>query len=171
MADQTREFAARLETLMPRLIRSLFNPDPEDPLVDLPLAQLRVIRTLWHGNRTVSELSEEFGLSMSACTQMVNRLESMGLVARREDEEDRRVRHVGLSEKGRLQMRARHERRVDRAASVLVGFTGEEQEQVVSLLQRMLVVAEQNARGKETLVSIAEELQAFPLAPSEGSPS
>ena len=104
MDNRNLELAIRLEALLPKVMRALFNPDPTDPLIELPMAQLRMVRLLTNRDYTVSDLSEEFNLSMSACTQMVNRLETMGLVARRGDEGDRRIRHVGLSEKGKRQM-------------------------------------------------------------------
>jgi DNA-binding MarR family transcriptional regulator len=150
VSKDLKDFAASLETLLPRLIRALFNPDPDDSLMELPVAQLRVMRTLTHGDRTVSELSEEFGLSMSACTQMVNRLESMGLVSRRGDEGDRRVRHIGLSEEGRRQ--------------VLVGLPQSEQAHIIELLEKLLAIAEDHSPGRESHAIDAEQLeQGLPL--------
>ncbi len=165
MDNGLEEFAIRLEAMLPRLMRSLFNPDPEDPLIELPMAQLRVMRTLFVGDRTVSDLSEDFALSMSACTQMINRLESMGLVARRGDTDDRRVRHIGLSEEGRHKMLERRRRRVDRAKKVLAGMEESEQNQVVSVLEKLLATAEPHAHGAESLSTTAELEQALPIMP------
>ena len=50
-------------------------PDPAD---DLPLAQLRVCSLLVGGDRSISCLSRELGITMSATTQLADRLERTG---------------------------------------------------------------------------------------------
>ncbi len=157
--------AIRLETLLPKVMRALFNPDPEDPMTDLPMAQLRMVRLLTNRDYTVSELSEEFNLSMSACTQMVNRLETMGLVTRRGDEGDRRIRHVTLSEKGKRQMQDRHQRRVARAEKVLDSLPEGMSEQVVSALEALVAATSGRVSGADSVATTAELEQALPSTP------
>jgi len=50
----------------------------------------------------VTELGEEFGISGAAASQMVEKLVKMGLLERVEDPNDRRVRLLLLTPKGRL---------------------------------------------------------------------
>lgn len=49
----------------------------------------------------VTELGEEFGISGAAASQMVDKLVQMGLLERVEDANDRRVRLLLLTQKGR----------------------------------------------------------------------
>lgn len=165
VADPTLEFAIKLEAMFPRVIRAIFASDPSDPLMDLQIAQIRVMRTLFRGDRTVSDLSEEFGLSMSACTQMINRLEAMGLVDRRGDSDDRRIRHIGLSEKGLAQMKERQRLRVSRAQQTLQNLTAEEQERIVWALERLLLEAGTISGRGDSLTTTAELEQALPVMP------
>jgi len=50
--------------------------------------------------RTMSAVSDHLGLSKSATSQLVDRLARQGLLQRSENAEDRRERHVALSDKG-----------------------------------------------------------------------
>ena len=94
------EQSARIAGILPVLMRSLGSPD--DRLsVSLPLAQLRLCRVLYDGPRPMSVLSQELGVSLSALTQMADRLERAKLVARVASGKDRRVRHLQLTERGR----------------------------------------------------------------------
>jgi DNA-binding MarR family transcriptional regulator len=53
------------------------------------------------GGLTQSALTERAGLSKQAVQQLLDRLESGGLVRRETDAKDRRVKHVHLTEPGR----------------------------------------------------------------------
>ena len=70
--------AGKLESLLPTLMRRLFTLDPSHPANDLPLAQLRVCTILQAGPRTVSAIGEELRISVSAATQIADRLEKAG---------------------------------------------------------------------------------------------
>jgi MarR family 2-MHQ and catechol resistance regulon transcriptional repressor len=150
------ELATTMEVQLPRVMRALFAADPKDPLVELQIAQLRMMRVLFLGDRTVSDLSEEFNLSMSACTQMVNRLESLGLVDRRGDVDDRRIRHIGLTDDGLMKMQARHKRRVERAEKLLSSLTDEARQEIRRALEILVEAAGPYATGIESLATTAE---------------
>ena len=55
--------------------RYLFAGD-DDPIAELPLAQLRVCGILYHGRRSMS-VSKELGVSLSAMTQIADRLDEV----------------------------------------------------------------------------------------------
>jgi DNA-binding MarR family transcriptional regulator len=59
-------------------------------------------------HRAVTELGEEFGVSGAAASQMVEKLVQMGFVERREDSNDRRIRRLLLTTKGKEYCRAEH---------------------------------------------------------------
>ena len=72
------------------------------PGSDITAHMLRVLRHLAAGGPlTIGEQAEHLGLSKATTTEMVNRLEAKGLVARLRDERDRRRVFVWLTDAGR----------------------------------------------------------------------
>lgn len=70
--------------------------------VGLTLPQIGALHVLqFAGPRSVSELTEELGLSLSATSHLVQRLVEMGLVLRQEDARDRRQKVLTLSAAGK----------------------------------------------------------------------
>ncbi len=68
----------------------------------LSMAQFSLLMRLYHGGGCeVHDIGQEFGVSSAAASQLVDRLVQGGLVARTENPEDRRVRRIALSAKGR----------------------------------------------------------------------
>lgn len=65
-------------------------------------AQLGILFCVFYsGPHTIKELSERFGMTPSAITQIVNSLVDDGLLSRQEDEKDRRKLHISLTLKGK----------------------------------------------------------------------
>src|SRR5690349_24792691 len=74
--DAVLDQAAQLEQLLPVVMRQLFTADPAHPVTDLPFGQFRLCVLLHQrGKRTMSHLGDELGISVSAVTQMADRLE------------------------------------------------------------------------------------------------
>ncbi len=130
--------ASCLESLLPRLMRRMFSLEPDHPANDLPVAQLRICSILQGGPRSMSAISEELGISVSAITQIADRLERSGIVERVSERDDRRVRHLQLTRRGEEIMRSRREWRVRRAAKVLEKLSPEMRETVLHVLQILL---------------------------------
>ena len=81
------QIAESLTGLIPRLARGLstqgnLTPREKDLADELPLAQLRVCAVLSEGPRAMSVLGRELGVSLSALTQIADRLERARLVKR-----------------------------------------------------------------------------------------
>src|SRR4051794_238836 len=70
--------ARAMTSLILSLTRKLFAVD--DRAADLPLRQLRVCMLLHEGARTMSALSRDLSVSLSAMTQIADRLERAGIV-------------------------------------------------------------------------------------------
>jgi DNA-binding MarR family transcriptional regulator len=130
--------AAKLESLVPKLMRRLFTLDPSHPANELPLAQLRVCTILQAGPRTVSAIGEELGISVSAATQIADRLERAELVERVAERDDRRMKKVQLTAHGTEVMRSRRETRVQGAAAALVQLPPVARVEVLHALQVLL---------------------------------
>jgi DNA-binding MarR family transcriptional regulator len=133
----TQEQAETIATLLPTLMRQLMAGE-DDPAVELPLAQLRVCAVLHQGPRPMSALSRELGVSLSAMTQIANRLERSRLVRRVSAGTDRRVRRLQLTERGEDMMRLRENARVRRTVTVLGHLAPQARRDVLAALQTLI---------------------------------
>ena len=118
----------------PRLARGLTS-SAKDPADDLPLAQLRLCGILSEGPRPMSALSRALGVSLSALTQIADRLERARLVKRVAEGNDRRVRCLQLTARGEKMMRKRREARVLRTLAVLEHLSAPQREAVRASLE------------------------------------
>ena len=110
--------AQAITAYLPTLMRQLFTFE-DDPIAELPLAQLRVCSLLYDGPRSMSALSRELGVSLSAITQVADRLERARLVKRILDGTDRRLRCLQLTKRGDEMMRRREDARMRSVLAVL----------------------------------------------------
>ena len=135
------EQAADLTDLLPRLMRAIFTLDDSDPTMELPVAQLRVCTLLDPGPRTISDLAKELSITVSAVTQLADRLEAAGLVERLAGLDDRRTKRLRLTDRGAETLRARRQRRLTRAAEVLRGLPPADRAKVLKALTTLLAAA------------------------------
>jgi DNA-binding MarR family transcriptional regulator len=124
----------------------------DNPAADLPLAQLRVCGSLRAGPRPMSALSRELGVSLSAMTQIADRLERSHLAKRVAQGQDRRIRYLHLTARGRKVMRVGEDVRVQSMAAVLANMSDEDKREVVAGLDRLLGAAKamKNENGSDT---------------------
>lgn len=96
------------------------------------------------------DLAEEMDVRPSSMTEMLGKMEQMGLLYRRQDEKDQRVMHIFLTEQGRAvaeKSQKANERLTDR---LFQGLTEEE-------IQEMLRLTEKLASHLDTMDSAALE--------------
>jgi DNA-binding MarR family transcriptional regulator len=155
MKADLRSDAERVEALIPHAMRALYRQDSSDPLLDYSVPQLRLLRSLCDGPRTASSLGEDLGLSVSAITQMANRLEASGLVVRTDDVSDRRIKHVSLTERAVQLLAERRSRRIDQAQEVLARLTAHQRRQLIDALGTV-VLAGGALEGKQPHLLVAE---------------
>jgi DNA-binding MarR family transcriptional regulator len=127
--------------------REVFVPD-NDLTSQLPVAQLRVCGLLYGRPRQMSAVSRELGISLSAMTQIADRLERAQLVRRVAEGTDRRVRRLKLTEHGEAIMRQRDTARVRRVRAVLERLSPEARREALSVLE-MLARASEGAGGRQ----------------------
>ena len=128
------ETAEVVAGLMPRLARGLTSAE-KDPADNLPLAQLRLCGILSEGPRPMSALSRALGVSLSALTQIADRLERARLVKRVAEGNDRRVRCLQLTARGEKMTRQRREARLLRTQAVLEQLSAPQRAAVRASLQ------------------------------------
>ena len=129
-----------------------------DPFADLPLAQFRLLRAVGRGVETPSLLADYLATSVSAVTQIANRLEAHGLVERAEDAGDRRVRRLRLSAKGMRAIKERNALRVAGAERILGSLSDDDRAAVmhgIELLKSACLGA-RPAQGADSLAFLAE---------------
>jgi DNA-binding MarR family transcriptional regulator len=86
---------------------------------------------------TMSELSTELNVPMSTATRIVDWLVRGDMVERVNDPDDRRVVRVGMSNSGRALYEAGMEYNKQRIADLLKDFSGEEQMQLLKLMNKL----------------------------------
>ena len=133
LVEQARAIAAHL----PALMRQLFTFE-DDAAEELPLAQLRVCAILLGGPRPMSALSRELAVSLSAMTQIADRLERSRLVQRVADGTDRRLRCLQLTDRGEEIMRRREAARNRSVLAVLEQLPTQVRRDILSTLELLL---------------------------------
>jgi DNA-binding MarR family transcriptional regulator len=112
-----RTQARELDSVFKSLARRVLIDD--DPAAELPFRQLRVCVALLERPRPMSDLSRELGVSQSAITQIADRLEASGMVARTLAAPDRRVRSLQLTARARKMLRQREDKHLERVSVIL----------------------------------------------------
>ncbi|MBU4271559.1 MAG: MarR family transcriptional regulator [Planctomycetes bacterium] len=136
-----RNEAETLANLLHSLIRRLTSGDHDDPVTDLPLAQLRLCNALCGKPRSMSAISRELGTSLSAVTQIADRLERAGLIKRVPRGDDRRVRCLRLTDRGEKMMRLHEENRIQRMSEVLTRLAPDERQAATAALESLVKAA------------------------------
>jgi len=137
--DPIEYLAARLESMMPRIGRRLFTVDVNHPASELPSTQLRVCTfLLGSAVASISEIADELSVSVSAATQIADRLEKSGFVERTLDASDRRVKLLKLTSDGVAMMEARRAHRIARACKALEVMAREDRTELIESLDKLL---------------------------------
>jgi len=89
-----------------------------------------------HG-RSQQALAERLGVPPSRMVALVDHLEEAGLIERRPDPEDRRVRGLYLTRKGRGALDRAAKIAIDYETRLCAGINREEREQLIDLLQKL----------------------------------
>ena len=91
-----------------------------------------------HGNAGVSDLGEHLGVSNAASSQMVERLVEEGLLERVEDQEDRRMKKISLTDKGVAVLKDSITARLDWIEDLAQELNPEEKDQITTAIQIMI---------------------------------
>ena len=149
-AEQSTKVAALVMTLVRRLMSA-----EGDPAGEMPLAQLRVCNVLFGGPRPLSAVSRELRVSLSAMTQVANRLERARLVKRVSDEADRRVKCLQLTPRAEQIMRRREETRIERVSAALEGLSPQARSAVVIALEMLVEGCERAGQQAASLEEVS----------------
>lgn len=135
-ADTSMVTADRLHSAAIRLLRALRTEDDASGLTAPRLSALSVL--VFRGPMTVGDLAAAEQVRPPTTSRLVSELEAEGLVERRDDPSDGRVRIVHPTERGRRVLEEGRRRRVDRLARALDALSPRDRsalERAVSLLE------------------------------------
>jgi DNA-binding MarR family transcriptional regulator len=112
---------------------------------DISLTQLAALLLLQELDEpTIKQMSEALGRSLSATGRLLDQLVRRGLVSRREDDRDRRVKRVALAEQGRAFIATMERNRAGAQLAVMQHLTPREQAEV---MRAMMLLAEAGRRS------------------------
>jgi DNA-binding MarR family transcriptional regulator len=108
--------------------------------LDLSLSQLRVIHVLDTADRDLAlhEVADRIGLSVAATGRAVDVLVRGGLVSRREDEADRRVKRIAITGAGRDAVDRLHAARSEGMTRFVASLSDDEREGLSAALAPIL---------------------------------
>jgi DNA-binding MarR family transcriptional regulator len=110
--------------------------------LDLTLTQLKVLVLLYDLPEpqllSVKEVAEELGISLPAASRAIDPVVKRRLVARKEDEQDRRVKRVRLTARGETAVGRLIATRVAAAESLIAELTATEREKLADALGDIL---------------------------------
>lgn len=111
-------------------------------------SQKRVLMLLREaGTITQRELTARLGIQSGSASEVIAKLEHMGLIARVLSEEDRRTADISLTEEGRRQADEALEHRQQRHEEMFSALSSEEKAQLLSMLEKINVDWERRYRG------------------------
>jgi DNA-binding MarR family transcriptional regulator len=100
------ELAAALAALYGHAMRPTPRLIGEFERLDLSFTQFKALTVADRGEPTVKELAEQLGMSLPGCSRAVDHLVRRGLLDRREDPGDRRMKRVSVTPAGHEAVRA-----------------------------------------------------------------
>ncbi len=138
--DQIRQkylevFERAMGQIMQRSMRSFWQYTKEQGLSMTQMVALRYIH--YNQDCNISQISEELGVTAAASSQLLDRLVQQGLIARRENPNDRRHKQLVLTEKGRQILTESTLARQQWLYQLVDHLTAEEMEQIIQALELM----------------------------------
>jgi DNA-binding MarR family transcriptional regulator len=110
---------------------------------ELNYAQYGALMRLYHhGQCAVGELGKQFGITIPAASQLVDRMVRDGLVERTEAVHDRRMKHLALTSHGRALVRASMDARLDWARELGAELSAERRDAIVQALADLISAAQ-----------------------------
>lgn len=107
-------------------------------LDDLTISEMHMLVAIGdRENKSMSSVAEQASLTNGTVTTMVKKLERKGYVARRQDEADKRVVRVGLSDSGRQVLSLHQAFHDDMVTHIMGGLEAHERETFLQMIDRL----------------------------------
>jgi DNA-binding MarR family transcriptional regulator len=138
------ELAAALAALYGHAMRPTPRLIGEFERLDLSFTQFKALTVADRGEPTVKELAEQLGLSLPGCSRAVDHLVRRGLLDRREDLGDRRMKRVSVTPAGHELVRALDDARRSALETFAQGIEPAQRERLLAALTPILEDLETN---------------------------
>jgi DNA-binding MarR family transcriptional regulator len=120
---------------------------------DLSITEIHTIEAVGlYGSKTMSEVAAVLEITMGTLTTAVDKLIKKGYVERSRSDTDRRIVNISLTRRGKLAYRIHEKFHLDMVEAIMLDFTPEEEEILLSALGRLnhhLKVIYQGARDNK----------------------
>jgi|SRR5271157_367122 len=124
-----------MEVFMRRSMRNFFLYSKEN---GLSMSQIGALFLIYRHARSVSDLGDELGITSAASSQMLERLVQQELILRSEDPQDRRVKDIALTDKGRKTLKDSFRARKGWLQELAQALSREEKEQIAAALKILI---------------------------------
>jgi DNA-binding MarR family transcriptional regulator len=110
---------------------------------NLSMSQIGALFHIFRGKSSVSDIGDFLGVTNAASSQMLERLVQQGLILRREDPNDRRVKQIILTDQGRKIIQESIAARQGWLENLAQTLSDSEREQVIAALNILIEKAKQ----------------------------
>ncbi len=105
---------------------------------DLSITEIHTIEAVGlYGSKTMSEVAAELEITMGTLTAAVDKLIKKGYVERSRSNTDRRIVNVNLTKRGKLAYRIHEKFHLDMVQAIMLDFTAEEEEILLTSLSKL----------------------------------
>lgn len=105
---------------------------------DLSITLMHTIEAVGlYGAKTMSEIASQLNITMGTLTIAVDKLIKKGYLERSRSDSDRRIVNVSLTRKGKLAYRIHEKFHMDMVQAIMLDFTPEEEEALLSALDKL----------------------------------
>ena len=109
----------------------------ESPFKDLSITEMHVIEAIGMGSRTMTDVSDQLGITVGTLTTSINRLVKKEYVTRQRSEDDRRYVEIALAHKGKLAYRVHENFHQVMVNNMIDGLSNEDNEVLIASLTRL----------------------------------
>lgn len=108
------------------------------PIAHLSFLQIQTLAYLkMRENAQMSEIAEHFHIELPSATSLLNKLVTLQLVKRQQDEKDRRLVRIILTEEGNNMLAKAREEKEKHVTRLLSYLTEDEQQELLRLMEKL----------------------------------
>lgn len=117
---------------------------------DLSITEIHTVEAVGlYGSKTMSEVAAELEITMGTLTTAVDKLIKKGYVERSRSSTDRRIVNVNLTRRGKLAYRIHEKFHLDMVQAIILDFTAEEEEILLTSLSKLNKHLKEIYRGSQ----------------------
>lgn len=107
---------------------------------DLSITEIHTVEAVGlYGSKTMSEVSAALEITMGTLTTAVDKLIKKGYMERSRSTTDRRIVNINLTKRGKLAYRIHEKFHLDMVEAIMLDFTSEEEEILLTALSKLNV--------------------------------